>query len=178
MKHTEHINKTPEIIRINLRANKNFPNSSLDVLIYKAACILPKQKNKAADIFQKIFLRNGWSNSWRNGIYNFHHYHSTTHEVMGICSGKATILLGGPKGKKVALEQGDVLILPAGVGHKCLNASGQFLCIAAYPQGKDYDMNLGKKAELESSLKHIENLGKPSKDPVYGKLGFLKVYWK
>src|SRR3954469_24841430 len=132
-------NTNPYISSFILKRNKNFPNSKLPVLIYRKALSLPEQKNKAANIAQKLLIRNGWSNTWRNGIYNFHHYHSTTHEVMGICSGKATILLGGPKGKKATLEQGDVLILPAGVGHKCLNASGQFLCIAAYPQGKDYD---------------------------------------
>jgi uncharacterized protein YjlB len=175
---TKHVNTSPEIISINLQPNKNFPNSALAVLIYKSACTLPKQKNKAADILQKIFLRNGWSNSWRNGIYNFHHYHSNTHEVIGICSGKVTVILGGPKGKKITLEQGDVLILPAGVGHKCLHASEQFLCIGAYPQGKDYDINLGKSAELESSLKHLKNLGRPSTDPIYGRLGFLKTFWQ
>ena len=178
MSQTERVNTNPSIISLKLHANKNFPNSKLDILIYKGACVLPKQKNKAADILQKIFLKNGWSNTWRNGIYTFHHYHSTTHEVLGICSGKASVILGGPRGKTISLEMGDVLILPAGVGHKCLQASKSFLCIGAYPQGKDYDTNLGKASELEAALKRIKKLGIPSKDPVFGKQGFLKSFWK
>jgi uncharacterized protein YjlB len=95
----ERINTNPHILHFVLKRNKNFPNSRLPVLIYQKALELPSQKNKAATIIQKIFANNGWSNSWRNGIYDFHHYHSITHECMGITMGSATIILGGPEGK-------------------------------------------------------------------------------
>jgi uncharacterized protein YjlB len=173
----ERINTNPHILHLTLKRNKNFPNSKLPVLIYQHALSLPSGKKEAAIISQKIFLRNGWSNSWKNGIYDFHHYHSNTHEGMSICSGEAEIILGGPKGRKVKVSKGDVIILPAGVGHKCLKASEDFVCVGAYPQGKEYDTNLGKNKELEKALSNIKNLPHPSKDPVYGKEGFLKAYW-
>jgi uncharacterized protein YjlB len=172
------INTNPHILHFILKRNKNFPNSRLPVLIYQEALILSSQMNESCIITQKIFSRNGWSNSWRNGIYDFHHYHSITHECMGICSGSAIVILGGPKGKRVEVSKGDVIILPAGVGHKCLKHSEDFQCVGAYPQGKDYDTNLGKNKELEKALVNIKNLAKPSKDPVLGKEGFLKIYWK
>ncbi len=70
------------------------------------------------------------------------------------------------------------LYSPAGVGHKCLKASEDFLCVGAYPQGKDYDINYGKHAELEKSIKQIAEVPKPNKDPVFGKEGFLKSLWE
>src|SRR5215213_3915721 len=115
----ERVNTNPHLLHIKLERNKNFPNSKFSVLIYKNAINLPRQKNKASEIVQAIFARNGWKNSWRNGIYDFHHYHSNTHECMAVTMGTATVMLGGVNGKKVELGQGDVIILPAGTGHKC-----------------------------------------------------------
>jgi len=172
------VNTNPHILKFALKQNAKVPNSKLPVLVYREVFILPKQKNKSAEIIQKTFLKNGWSNSWRNGIYDFHHYHSTTHECMGIAMGTADIILGGPGGRKVRLAQGDIIILPAGTGHKCKKCSENFLCVGAYPQGKDYDTCLGKSSELEKSLSNIKKLALPMKDPVLGKEGFLKTYWK
>jgi long-chain acyl-CoA synthetase len=45
--------------------------------------------------------RNGWSGTWRNGIYAFHHYHSTSHEVLGIAAGSAAVRFGGEGGATV-----------------------------------------------------------------------------
>ncbi len=174
----ERINTNPHILHFVLKRNKNFPNSRLPVIIYQEALVLPSQKNKASGIIQKIFAGNGWSNSWRNGIYDFHHYHSITHECMGISNGSATVILGGPKGKKIKLSQGDVIIVPAGVGHKCLKFSEDFQCVGAYPQGKNYDMNTGTASELEKAIIHIKKLSVPIHDPVFGREGFLKTYWK
>jgi uncharacterized protein YjlB len=173
----DRINTNPHILSFVFKKNKNFPNSRLPVLIYQNAMELPGKKKSIVTV-QKIFLRNGWSNSWSNGIYDFHHYHSNTHECMAVCTGEAEVILGGPKGKKVKLAKGDVIILPAGVGHKCLNHSEDFKCVGAYPQGKEYDTNLGKNKELEQALSNIKKLSMPSKDPVFGKEGFLKTYWK
>jgi uncharacterized protein YjlB len=161
-----------------LKRNGHFPNNTLPVVVYQESLRLPKQKNKSAEIAQQVFIRNGWSNSWRNGIYDFHHYHSNTHECMAVCMGTATVMLGGPGGRKIKLKAGDVLLLPAGVAHKCHTFSSDFLCVGAYPNAKDYDMNFGTAAELKSALKKIRLVPKPVKDPVYGKEGFLKMYWK
>jgi len=174
----ERINTNPHILHFSLKRNENFPNSTIPVLIYRDVFILPDQKNKASGIIQKIFSRNGWSNSWRNGIYDFHHYHSITHECMGISKGSATVIVGGPKGKKIKLSRNDVIILPAGVAHKCLSCSETFQCVGAYPQGKDYDINTGTETECTKALKNIQKLSLPLKDPVLGKNGFLKTYWK
>ena len=174
----ERVHTNPHILHFILKQNKKIPNSKLPVLIYKAALGLPNQKNKSSEIVQKIFARNGWSNSWRNGIYDFHHYHSITHECMAIASGSAAVILGGPKGKKIKLSQGDVIIIPAGVAHKCVKYSENFQCVGAYPQGKDYDINTGTDTEYAKAILTIKKVPVPLKDPVFGKQGFLKIYWK
>jgi uncharacterized protein YjlB len=168
----------PHVEVVKCKRKKNFPNSKLPVIIYKGALELTGAKNKSAKIVEDIFLRNGWSNSWRNGIYDFHHYHSTTHECMAIVRGNASVILGGPGGAKLKLSKGDVIILPAGAGHKCQRHDKDFLCVGAYPQGKDYDINHGKKSEYVEALTRIKKLSIPRKDPVFGKEGFLKSYWK
>lgn len=173
----ERVNTNCHVQDIYLKLNKNFPNSHLPVLIYKPAFILPEQKKRAVTIIQEIFAKNGWSNSWKNGIYDFHHYHSITHECMAVSSGWAMVIIGGPGGRRIRLERGDLIILPAGVAHKCSRKGSAFQCVGAYPQGKDYDIILGKAANLEKALKNIKKLGLPQKDPLQGKHGFLKSYW-
>jgi len=165
------------IDKFNCKRNKNFPNSKYPVLIYRQCIELPKFKNKAVETVQKIFARNKWSNSWRNGIYDFHHYHSSTHECMAIIRGTAKIILGGPKGKPAEVTTSDVVILPAGVGHKCINHSEDFLCVGAYPQGRDYDLNYGRAVEYDKANARIKTLPIPLKDPVFGNEGFLKSFW-
>lgn len=174
----ERANTNPHITSFVLKRNQYFPNSSLPVLIYRGAVQLPAQKNRAATIAQKLLLRNGWSNSWRNGIYDFHHYHSNTHECMVVCMGSANVIIGGPNGKRVSLQQGDVIILPAGVGHRCTVKSDDFMVVGAYPEGKDYDTNTGTAEEFPEAVKRIRQLPKPKHDPVFGDQGFLKAYWK
>jgi uncharacterized protein YjlB len=172
------VNTNPHILHYRFSKNKNFPNNTLPVLIYKNALWLPRQKHRAADIVQQLMLKNNWKNSWRNGIYDFHHYHSNTHEGMIVTMGKALIMLGGPNGKKIKIQTGDVIILPAGTAHKCVSFSKDFMCVGAYPQGLQYDMNTGTAEELKMSMPRIRKCPIPKKDPVYGKEGFLKVYWK
>lgn len=171
------INTNPEIITYAVRKNRYFPNSTLPVLIYKAVCKPGKQKRKAAKALQTIFYKNNWKNAWSNGIYSFHHYHSNTHECMAVASGKASVIIGGPGGRRFLLQSGDVIIIPAGVAHRCTKASEDFLCVGAYPSGKEYDTNTGTKEEYAAAVPMIKKLATPAKDPVLGKEGFLKTFW-
>src|SRR4029078_11840381 len=152
------INTNPHISHYIFKRNKNFPNNKLPVLIYHEALHLPASKNESSLLIQKIFARNGWRNSWTNGIYDFHHYHSITHEGMAVSRGDATLILGGPKGKRIKISRGDTIIIPAGVGHRCIKHSADFQCVGAYPQGKNYDINLGRPKELDQAIAHIKQL--------------------
>ena len=119
----------------------------------------------------------GGAISWRNGIYDYVHYHSGTHEVLGIARGHARVRFGGNSGKVVELQAGDVAILPAGTGHQSLNASKDLLVVGAYPRGGKYDECRGSRQEHERALKSIPKVPLPAEDPVYGADGPLMKAW-
>ena len=72
------------------------------LVIYRGAVRLDDAFDPAA-VFEKLFERNGWGDSWRDGIYDYVHYHSRIHEVLGIARGKGRARFGGKKG--VVLDQ-------------------------------------------------------------------------
>lgn len=150
------------------------PNNKLPVLVYRN--YFSKRGKEGAEWLEKEFASNDWSNSWRNGVYDYHHYHSNTHEVLGIYEGTALLQLGGEKGEKLEVSAGDVLIIPAGVAHKNLG-SDNFKVVGAYPGGRDHDMNTGRENERPEADKNIANVPLPENDPVGGKEGDLKMIW-
>ncbi len=141
------------------------------VIVYKGAF----QKNPSQ--IESIFNQNNWRNSWVNGVFGYHHYHSNSHEVLGVRSGSATLLLGGKKGEMVEVITGDVIVLPAGTGHKRLKASEDFKIVGAYPNGMDYNVKIGKADERPDVLEDIQHVPQPKTDPVYGDYGAVIEKW-
>ena len=138
----EVIKKNAKIIRENLKDDGTFPNNAdLPTLIYQGALDVSKDDLEAT--VEEVFRANRWGGCWHNGIYTYHHYHSTAHEVLVIYSGEVKVQLGGPEGITLSAYPGDVIIIPAGVAHKNLGSSADFACVGAYPPGQTYDMNYG-----------------------------------
>ena len=131
-----------------------------------------------AAIFEELFERNGWADSWRNGVCDFLHFHSRVHEVMGVARGTAVVQFGGQRGRKLRLKAGDVIVLPAGTGHRRVSASKDFLVIGAYPATGTYDLCRTSPDEHDRALKTVPKVPPPRKDPVYGKDGELLRLWK
>lgn len=127
---------------------------------------------------EEVFNRNGWLNSWTNGVFDYHHYHSNAHEVLGVISGEVTLQLGGEQGQSFTLQAGDVVVLPAGTGHKRLRASSDFRIVGAYPHGASYNTRTGEPGEHEQAIREIPHVSKPDQDPVYGTDGPLIAHWK
>lgn len=120
--------------RLKFRSDGYIPNNpSLPLLYYRKAVRFDRNGDPAA-LLEAIFNANGWGGAWRNGIYDFVHYHPRIHEVLGIARGSATVRLGGNKGVTVRVSAGDVIVIPAGVGHECLSANKKFLAVGAYPR--------------------------------------------
>ena len=153
-----------------------FPNSPLPVLHYPQVLRLPKLFPAVA--IKRLFQNNNWKNNWKQGIYTFHHYHSITHEVLGVCKGETLLMLGGESGITVLAQEGDVLLIPAGVAHMNLGKENDVTCVGAYPDGRDYDMNYGKAGERPKADNNIDSLPLPGSDPVYGLNGGLLKLWQ
>ena len=126
---------------------------------------------------KSLFTANGWPAAWRNGIYPYHHFHSTAHEVLGVFSGTATALFGGESGIELTVSAGDVVVVPAGVGHKALEASTDLGIVGAYPAGSRPDLCRGAPGERPGCLDAIARVGKPDRDPLYGERGPLQRHW-
>ena len=129
-----------------------------------------------AAIFEDLFSRHGWQDSWRAGIYDFMHYHSRIHEVLGIARGSVRVLLGGTRGRTLDLKAGDVAILPAGTGHQCVGAS-DLLVVGAYPASGTYDECRPNYPDHDRALKTIPKVARPRQDPVYGGNGPMLRLW-
>ena len=97
---------------------------------------------------------------------------------MGVYSGYATLLFGGENGDAISIEEGDAVAIPAGVGHKLIQASNDFGLIGAYPNGIEYDVMKGKEGERTQALENISKVALPENDPVYGKMEGLTALWK
>jgi uncharacterized protein YjlB len=152
-----------------------FPNSRLPLLIYAGAVPAGEASPEA---MEALFERNGWPPRWRSGIYPFHHYHSTAHEVLGIARGSAQLMLGGPKGREFEVGAGDVIVIPAGVAHRRLSSSADFLVVGGYPPGQEWDLLRGAPGNRPKADENISRVPKPQSDPVTGRSGGLLEAWR
>lgn len=157
-----------EIESFLLRENGWVPNNErLPVIVYRS--VLEGEGSDLAERFEALFEENGWPPDWRDSVFDYHHYHSTAHEALGVFAGRATLELGGPDGRQVEVAAGDVLMLPVGTGHRCVDASEDFQVVGAYPQGSSWD--ICREAPDDAARARITALPDPRRDPVTGETG-------
>ena len=76
------------------------------------------------------------------------------------------------------VRAGDVVIHPAGVGHRRLSASKDLLTVGAYPKSCRYDEPRPGEIDYQKAVKNISQIGLPPSDPVYGAEGPLMTIWR
>ncbi|MDX1711931.1 MAG: cupin domain-containing protein [Rhodovibrionaceae bacterium] len=140
-------------------------NPRLPARVYRGALQGPRDLEKVA---RELFDGNAWPAAWTNGVFSYWHYHATAHEALGVVSGEARLGLGGESGSEVDVSAGDVVLIPAGVGHKRLSASPDFSVVGAYPPGQSPDMKTGRPEEHGPALQSIAEVPDPQSDPVFG----------
>jgi len=146
------------------------------LLVYPQAVAIEGPDPAAA--FERLFAQNRWPAAWRNGVYPFHHYHSDGHEALGVYRGEVTVLFGGDDGIEVTARPGDVIVLPAGTGHKKIASKGSLGVVGAYPDGVHPDLCIAATANVARAACNVARVPLPAADPVYGPQGPLFDYWR
>jgi uncharacterized protein YjlB len=148
------------------------PNSELPLLVYRGA--VPADPAT----IERLFAANNWPPAWRDGVHPFHHFHSTAHEVLGVARGEASVLFGGPGGRVLAVQAGDVVVIPAGVAHCNQSQSNDLLIVGAYPDnGPNPDLRRGMPNEHAAARQAVDAVPRPTADPVKGRDGPLSRLW-
>ncbi len=150
------------------------PNSRLPVVLIRGALDGPADDKEV----HALCRTNGWGGTWTWTVYDFHHYHSTAHEALAVARGHATLMLGGPEGREVTVRAGDLVVLPAGTGHRRLDASGDFAVCGAYPPGQEADLMTAAEESWQSAEGRIAAVPLPRTDPFYGAGGPLTRLWE
>jgi uncharacterized protein YjlB len=161
------------IIRYTLPDDGTFPNNPKVPLLIYQQCLCTDD----GDEIEELFETNRWVNSWQDGILDYHHYHSTAHEVLAVFRGQARLQFGGPSGPTVSVSPRDLIVIPAGVAHKCLEHDKEFTVVGAYPEGQSYDMMKGNPGERPAADERIKDVTLPVTDPIYGSEGALLKNW-
>ena len=151
------------------------PNNPLPFLVYKGA--IDVANDHPEKTIEGLFGANGSGEMWRNGVYDYLHYHATVHEALGVARGHARVRFGGDRGCEIEIAAGDVAILPAGTGHQCLSASQDFSVVGAYPPGPRMHVTLPTPENHAKALKTIPQVKLPKTDPVLGENGPLLRLW-
>ncbi|NJN33697.1 MAG: cupin [Saprospiraceae bacterium] len=149
------------------------PNSRLPVILYHQICA----EKDTSEWLEQHFKINGWTNNWRDIVLPYDHFHSTTHEVLGVGKGSVVLHIGGKNGLSLSVSAGDVLILPAGVGHYALTDDKNYEIVGGYPEGKSWDLLRGSDDERKIAFSNLEKLSIPSTDPIFGLEGELLKLW-
>jgi uncharacterized protein YjlB len=152
------------------------PNNPMPFLVYQQAIDVAGAHPEQT--IEELFGANGWGDMWRNGVYDYPHYHATVHEALGVARGHARVRFGGDAGKELEISAGDVAILPAGTGHQCLAASRDFSVVGAYPPGAKMQITRPTPENHAFALQTIPKVKLPQTDPVMGADGPLVRLWK
>jgi uncharacterized protein YjlB len=168
--------RTPQPFRFTGDGAGTPNNPRLALVLYRSA-VKGDERYHPATVFEELFRRHGWRKSWRNGIYPFRHFPTTTHEVLGIARGHAVVEFGGAGGRRLAVKMGDVVVLPAGTGHRRLGGSHDLVVVGAYPAGGTYDEPRPGEIDREKAEVSIRRVKLPKQDPVYGGDGPLLELW-
>ena len=152
------------------------PNNPMPFLVYKGAVDVANDHPEKT--IEGLFGANGWGAMWRNGVYDYLHYHATVHEALGVARGHARVQFGGDHGEALDISAGDVAILPAGTGHQLISASEDFRVVGAYPPGPPMQIARPTPESHAKALETIPKVKLPKTDPVRGEDGPLVRLWK
>jgi uncharacterized protein YjlB len=158
-----------------LHADDGIPNNRLPLIVYRGAL---SGDALSPDGCSELFQRNGWQRTWLNGVFPYWHYHPLAHEVLGCVAGKAHVGFGGDNGIATDFNAGDVVLIPAGVGHKRLSQEPGFLVVGGYPPGQSSAICNADDMDIDAAIEKASAVPIPASDPLTGESGGLHEVWR
>ena len=159
-----------------LAPDGDIPNNDLPLVFYRQALAPELQAPGAC---QALLARNLWRGNWVDGIFDYWHFHVTGHEALGCVAGSALVGFGGDSGVRVEFRAGDVVVIPAGVGHRRLSEKRDgFTVVGGYPPGQSGEIARPGDIERDEARRRIAGLALPQSDPVSGNEGPLVAAWR
>ena len=163
-----------ELETYDLEPGGGLPNSDLPLIVYRGAF---GSDACNPDGCASLFRRNGWQGTWLNGVFSYWHYHAQSHEVLGCVAGSAKVGFGGDHGIRADFNVGDVVLIPAGVGHKRLSQQPGFLVVGGYPPGQNGAISDAGQVDMDTAIELARAVPVPESDPVLGISGGLHEAW-
>jgi uncharacterized protein YjlB len=157
-----------------LKGNGRIPNSRLPLLIYRGAVQVGVTE------MEEQIRRNDWPPEWHSsfGMYPRHHFHSDAHELIAVTRGTMVGLFGGHDGVRATVTAGDVIVIPAGVGHFGESITEDLRLTGAFPAGYAiHDFRLGYPDEYARVVDRAQRVPIPANDPLHGPKGPLVEIW-
>ncbi|WP_072388440.1 cupin domain-containing protein [Hyphomicrobium sp. CS1BSMeth3] len=157
-----------------LKGNGRVPNSRFPLVIYRGGITEPPLEMEAK------LRRNEWPPDWHTsfGMYPKHHFHSDAHELIAVTRGTLNGRFGGHDGIDVMLSMGDLVVIPAGVGHFGVSITDDLRLTGAFPLGFGiHDFRLGYPDEYTRMVARSRRVPLPSMDPLHGAGGPLVELW-
>jgi uncharacterized protein YjlB len=163
----------PTLIQI-FQPSGGVPNSRLPLVFWKGRV----RSDIGGDRACADYVQNGWQGTWIYSVFPYWHFHTHGHEALTCVAGSARIGLGGEDGIIADVSAGDVAIIPAGVGHKRIESSPDFLMAGAYPPGQSG--NIVRPGDLDDAriAREIAAVALPQTDPISGKADGVVTTWR
>ena len=143
----------------------SIPNSELPLLIMCGA--IPADE-AASEKVERRFARHGWQGTWTYTVFDYWHFHVEGHEVLACVSGEASIGFGGDEadgGVVVPMTPGDAVIVPAGVGHKRIEATKDFQVVGGYPPAQNGSVVRADSMDVGKARQKTSGISDPRTDP-------------
>jgi uncharacterized protein YjlB len=167
--------KAPEVEALAAAPGGGVPNHpAWPALVYRGAV----DGGRGTGPIKALLASNGWAGLWEWSVFDYHHFHPDAAEVLVVARGRAVLQLGGPEGPLVPVAAGDVLILPAGFGHRLDGSEDGFLVVGGYPEGQTGKSTWRPDAQrMADWTRQIAQVPRPAADPVFGAGGPLLQAW-
>ncbi|NNF79500.1 MAG: cupin [Rhizobiales bacterium] len=148
------------------------------LVIYHDAFVGKNEAPGPAEVV-RTFGSNDWHGAWVNGIFAYHHYHATSHEVLANVGPAVSVQFGGASGPVLTFKTGMAVAIPAGCGHCRLSQPAGLQIVGAYPKGQEnWDLKRADNpADYACAKAEIAQVARPKCDPIAGPEGPLLEHW-